>query len=56
MNKNSTPHSADNQCCANCQCCSPSGAYCYLWMVATSLSYGCNQWTKARPVAATRTR
>lgn len=34
--------------CANCQCCSPSGSYCYLYMSPTRMEYeGCNQWTKA---------
>lgn len=35
--------------CANCQCCAPSGSYCYLYMQPTCMEYeGCNQWTKAR--------
>jgi hypothetical protein len=37
------PTPPEQQCCANCQCCSPNGLYCYLWMVATHLSFGCNQ-------------
>jgi len=38
------------ECCANCRCCSPSGMYCNLWMMATQLSYWCNQWAKMKPI------